>query len=140
MKILKPIFNYLTWILIAMILGIAYMRLLLGSPSKINYKGFDYLVGVYYYHGLVFVGTIIGIFIVFFFFRKTHCSIVAIPLVGIAQYKYVGKVWIYFYSISACGIIQAVIGSFKTTQKTIFSIYRLKKQAVNNLCISAFKI
>lgn len=44
------------------------MRLLLGSPSKINYKGFDYLVGVYYYHGLVFVGTIIGIFIVFFFF------------------------------------------------------------------------
>ena len=35
MKRLKPIFNYLIWILIAMILGIVYMRLLLGEMHQI---------------------------------------------------------------------------------------------------------
>ena len=56
----------------SLLIGIVYMRLLLGSPSKINYKGFDYLVGIYYYHGLVFVGTIVGIFIAFFFFMVDY--------------------------------------------------------------------
>ena len=36
------------------------MRLLLGSPSKINYKGFDVLFGIFYHYGLVYVGTIVG--------------------------------------------------------------------------------
>ena len=44
------------------------MRLLLGSPSEINYKGFDVLFGIFYNYGLVYVGTIIGIFIAVFFF------------------------------------------------------------------------
>ncbi|BCY28945.1 hypothetical protein [Flavobacterium okayamense] len=68
MKTIKSALHYFIWILLSLVVGIIYMRLLLGSPSKINYKGFDYLIGIYYYHGLVFVGTIIGIFIAVFFF------------------------------------------------------------------------
>ena len=68
MKVLKLLFTYFSWLILCLILGIIYMRLLLGSPSKINYKGFDYLVGIYYYHGLVYVGLIIGTIIAIFFF------------------------------------------------------------------------
>lgn len=71
-KTLKQIAMYIFWIIMSLLIGIVYMRLLLGSPSKINYKGFDYLVGIYYYHGLVFVGTIVGIFIAFFFFMVDY--------------------------------------------------------------------
>ena len=44
------------------------MRLLLGSPSEINYKGFDVLFGIFYHYGLVYVGTIVGSCIAVFFF------------------------------------------------------------------------
>lgn len=43
------------------------MRLLLGSPSEINYKGFDVLFGIFYHYALVYVGTIVGSCIAVFF-------------------------------------------------------------------------
>ncbi|NJM80424.1 MAG: hypothetical protein HC854_13895 [Flavobacterium sp.] len=46
------------------------MRLLLGSPSEINYKGFDVLFGIFYHYGLVYVGTIVGSCIAVFFLLR----------------------------------------------------------------------
>lgn len=45
-----------------------YMRLFLGSPSEIDFKGFDVLFGIFYHYGLVYVGTIVGSIIAIFFF------------------------------------------------------------------------
>lgn len=60
MKVLKPIVAYLFWILMSWILGIAYMRILLGTNTFPD-EGLGYLLHLFYHWGVVYVGSAIGL-------------------------------------------------------------------------------
>lgn len=61
MKQLKTIFNYLLWIALALLLGLLYIRLLLGTPpNEKEYNGWGYVFKLIYTFGLLRVGLIIG--------------------------------------------------------------------------------
>ncbi|WP_152640781.1 hypothetical protein [Flavobacterium sp. 316] len=68
MKVLKSILGYLLWIILSLLLGIAYMRLLLGEiPKEDSYSGLGFFLNLFYHYGLVYVGLTIGSIIAFFF-------------------------------------------------------------------------
>lgn len=67
MKVIKAIFVYLIWILIAMILGIVYMRLLLGENNFVKDSVTGHFFTVFYHWGIFYVGITIGIITAFLF-------------------------------------------------------------------------
>ncbi|MBG6130350.1 hypothetical protein IWQ47_001567 [Aquimarina sp. EL_43] len=66
MKALKQIFTYLIWIAVSLILGIVYMRILLG-PNKVPSEGLWYLFHIFYNLGLLHIGARIGGVMAFLF-------------------------------------------------------------------------
>ena len=66
MKILKQILAYITWIMVSLLLGIGYMRIVLG-PNNTSNEGISYLLYMLYNWGLLYVGLIIGFVIAFLF-------------------------------------------------------------------------
>ncbi len=61
MHILKHILTYLFWAVIALLLGIVYMRLLMGDlPADESFVGFGVLLRMFLTHGILFIGTGIG--------------------------------------------------------------------------------
>ena len=63
---MKHIKNYGIWVCISIILGIIYMRFILGS-LEIKSKNLRVIVDVYYYYSLLFWGLLIGLIIAFSF-------------------------------------------------------------------------
>lgn len=66
MKHLKQLLIYLIWIVLAVILGIIYMRLVLGT-NNVPKEGVGYLFYMFYSWGLVYVGLIVGLVIAVLF-------------------------------------------------------------------------
>ena len=66
MKRKKSILNYVVWVLLALLSGIVYMRLLLG-PKLESSNVFSTIVNIYYDIALLQIGTLIGCIIAFFF-------------------------------------------------------------------------
>ncbi len=66
MKILKQILVYLTWTVIALLVGICYARIILGS-NEIAAEGWGYLAHLFYVHGLLYIGLIVGAIIALLF-------------------------------------------------------------------------
>ena len=96
MKVLKQVLTYLLWIAVSLLLGIIYMRILLG-PNNAPSEGLWYLFHIFYNFGLLHVGAMIGsvmavLFIlldVFYLKKKLKNNIQAIcirfmSLIGIA--------------------------------------------------------
>lgn len=76
MRFLKLILTYFIWTILSLLLGIGYMRLLLG-PNDVSEEGMWYLLHLFYDIGLFHVGVWIGVtiascFILFdvFYLRK----------------------------------------------------------------------
>ena len=67
MKVLKAVFAYLIWILIALILGVAYMRILLGENNFAKESVAGHFYTIFYHWGLFYVGVSIGIITAFLF-------------------------------------------------------------------------
>ncbi|WP_103070128.1 hypothetical protein [Aquimarina sediminis] len=59
MKTLKQILTYLVWTAVSLILGIVYMRIVLGSNNASS-EGLWFLLHVFYNFGLLYIGAIIG--------------------------------------------------------------------------------
>lgn len=69
MKILKQIIVYCIWTLVALLIGIGYMRciqVILGA-NEIPAKGVGYLLHAFFYWGAIYVGLIIGAIIALLF-------------------------------------------------------------------------
>ncbi len=66
MNIIKSIFTYLIWTLLAILLGIVYMRIILG-PNNAPDEDIWFLFHVFYNYGLFYLGLIIGGIIAFLF-------------------------------------------------------------------------
>ncbi|CAM1357983.1 hypothetical protein [Tenacibaculum xiamenense] len=66
MKALKRIEPYFFWIAMSLLLGIGYMRIVLG-PNEVSDKGLGYIYHVFYDLGLLYVGSIIGAVIAILF-------------------------------------------------------------------------
>ncbi|MDH7447575.1 hypothetical protein [Aquimarina sp. 2201CG14-23] len=66
MKALKQILVYLIWTITALLLGIGYMRIVLG-PNKASTEGLWYLLHIFFDLGLFYVGLVIGVVIAFLF-------------------------------------------------------------------------
>lgn len=76
MRIVKLIFNYLFWTILSLLLGIAYMRLLLGA-NTVSEEGLGYLLHLFFTIGMFQVGLYVGgaialcfILLDVFYFRK----------------------------------------------------------------------
>ena len=60
-KLRKPLLFYTTWILIALVLGLVYTKLLVGDlPSDDSYGGLGVLLRVFYNYSLLYIGLSIG--------------------------------------------------------------------------------
>ncbi|HCX25114.1 MAG: hypothetical protein CMB80_14770 [Flammeovirgaceae bacterium] len=75
-QIVKELITYAAWSMLALLLGMVYMRLVLG-PNDTSEEGFWYLLHLFYDIGLVYVGFWIGVAIALcfvlldvFFLRK----------------------------------------------------------------------
>lgn len=66
MKTLKQILIYIIWTITAIVLGICYMRIVLG-PNNASDEGIWYLLYMFYNWGLLHIGLIIGFIIAFLF-------------------------------------------------------------------------
>jgi len=66
MKTLKQIVTYCIWTLIALLLGLLYMRFVLG-PNETSTEGLSYLLHIFYDFGLIYVGLTIGVAIALIF-------------------------------------------------------------------------
>ncbi|MBN3581920.1 hypothetical protein JYB64_05935 [Algoriphagus aestuarii] len=60
MRFIKLILTYLIWTILSLLLGIAYMRLLLG-PNDVSEDGWWYLLHLFFDMGLLHVGFWIGV-------------------------------------------------------------------------------
>ena len=57
----KSFMHYIIWTFIALVIGVVYMRLLLGNiPDDESYGGIGFIVKVFYVYGLVKAGLLIG--------------------------------------------------------------------------------
>lgn len=80
MRIVKHLLTYLLWTMLSLLMGIVYMRLLLGDIAQDeSIGGFGYLLKVFYLHGLFFIGLPFGAIIAllfiaidWFFLSKKH--------------------------------------------------------------------
>ena len=59
MKIVKQLLSYLIWFLLSLLLGIGYMRFVMGFID-VSLDGFWHIFEVFYYIGLILVGSIVG--------------------------------------------------------------------------------
>jgi hypothetical protein len=59
MNTLKQILNYLIWVLLSLLLGVSYMRIILG-PKKEESTGFWHLLNIFYDVALRHIGLRIG--------------------------------------------------------------------------------
>ncbi|MCV9387395.1 hypothetical protein [Reichenbachiella ulvae] len=59
MRSFKNIWTYTLWTLLSLLLGIGYMRLVLGSNDS-SEEGLGFLLHVFYDFGLMYVGSIVG--------------------------------------------------------------------------------
>ena len=66
MKTLKQILKYSIWVLVAILLGVIYMKILLG-PYNITNKGIGFIAHVFYCWGMFYIGLIVGLVIAFIF-------------------------------------------------------------------------
>lgn len=66
MKTLKQILTYLIWIAISLLLGIVYMRMVLG-PNHISDGGVWYLLHLFYDYALFHIGVRVGAVIALLF-------------------------------------------------------------------------
>ncbi|WGH75177.1 hypothetical protein P8625_14040 [Tenacibaculum tangerinum] len=66
MKKLKQIAIYTLWTIVSIVLGIMYMRIVLGA-NNIPKEGLGYLAHMFYNWGLFHVGLIIGLVITLLF-------------------------------------------------------------------------
>ncbi|WP_219006554.1 hypothetical protein [Aquimarina litoralis] len=57
---------YIFWTMISIVLGICYMRILVG-PFRITKEGLGYILYIFYNLGLFYVGLAVGVVIAFFF-------------------------------------------------------------------------
>lgn len=68
MRIVKHLLTYLFWTMLSLLMGIVYMRLLLGDIAQDeSIGGFGYLLKVFYLHGLFFIGLPFGAVIALLF-------------------------------------------------------------------------
>lgn len=68
MRIVKHLITYLFWTILSLIMGIVYMRLLLGNIAEDeSIGGFGYLLKIFFFHGLIFVGLPFGAIIALLF-------------------------------------------------------------------------
>jgi len=89
MKSLKQIADYLIWTVVALLVGIGYMRILLGPlPSNDSYWGFGFLLKVFLIergiqYGLVIGGIIALLFIlldIFYLKRKLEKGLKSVAI------------------------------------------------------------
>ncbi|WP_338360062.1 hypothetical protein [Yeosuana marina] len=66
MSTLKKTFTYLIWVVLSLLIGITYMRLIVG-PVKASKEGLGYLLHMFSIWGIFQVGLIIGSVIAFLF-------------------------------------------------------------------------
>lgn len=66
MKHLKQFLRYGLWTLLSILLGMVYMRLVLG-PNDLPQEGFGFLARMFYNWGLLYVGLIVGLVIALLF-------------------------------------------------------------------------
>ncbi|OUS02830.1 hypothetical protein A9Q86_01920 [Flavobacteriales bacterium 33_180_T64] len=57
---LKRSLSYLIWVVLSLLFGVGYMRLLLGSAIKEPKTALSYLLSMFFYFGIFRVGLIIG--------------------------------------------------------------------------------
>lgn len=68
MRIVRHLLTYLLWTILSLLIGIGYMRLLLGDIAEDeNIGGFGYLLKVFFMHGLVLIGLPFGALIALLF-------------------------------------------------------------------------
>ncbi|RZN82201.1 MAG: hypothetical protein EVB11_09425 [Winogradskyella sp.] len=66
MKFFKQFFGYLTWILLSLLIGVIYMRVLVGSIEEPS-TAITFLLNIFYSYGILYVGGLIGLVIAFVF-------------------------------------------------------------------------
>lgn len=66
MSLLKKFLSYLIWTVLALLIGITYMRFVLGT-NTVSKEGMGYVFHMFYNWGLLHVGAIIGLSIAFLF-------------------------------------------------------------------------
>ena len=67
MNIIKQIGTYLTWTVLALLLGILHMRIVLGAKGDTSTSVLGFMFGLFYDFGLIHLGLIIGCVIAFLF-------------------------------------------------------------------------
>ncbi len=80
MKHLKTIAYYLLWTALALLLGLLYLRLIVGAPpDEAEYKGLGYILWLFYFFGmfqlvLIIGGTVAVLFIILdlFYLKKRN--------------------------------------------------------------------
>lgn len=58
-RIFKELMTYISWSMLALLMGISYMRLVLG-PNDASEEGYWYLLHLFYDVGLIYVGMWVG--------------------------------------------------------------------------------
>lgn len=66
MNALKKLITYFIWTILALIIGVGYMRVVLG-PNNTSTEGVGYLFTMYYNWSLFHVGAIIGLIVAVLF-------------------------------------------------------------------------
>jgi len=66
MKYLKQLVRYVLWMLISIVVGITYMRVVLGA-NNVTKQGFGYIYHMFYNWSLFHVGLVIGLVIALLF-------------------------------------------------------------------------
>lgn len=66
MKLLKQLLTYLIWTSLSLLLGMGYMRIVLGA-NNMPKEGLGYLFHMFYNWGLFHIGLVVGLVIAFLF-------------------------------------------------------------------------
>lgn len=61
MKVIKEFLNYSIWIILSLVLGILYIRLIIREiPNEDDYRGLGFFLNVFYNYGIFYLGLIVG--------------------------------------------------------------------------------
>lgn len=66
LKKVKQLTKYSLWCIVSIFIAISYLTLII-KPYELATEGIDFLLFVFYGHGIIFVGSIIGLVIAFLF-------------------------------------------------------------------------
>lgn len=66
LKKVKQITKYILWSILSIFIAISYLTFII-KPYELSTEGIDFLLFVFYGHGIFFVGSIIGLVIAFLF-------------------------------------------------------------------------